>query len=78
MTNTDNLQPIDNHKTICRVLAPEGWSYGGFDNGLYHFQKGNYQTGFTEMNLLAEDLEAKNIAFMIKHHLTRIEGFEYD
>lgn len=65
-------QPIPNHKQVCRKLAPEGWSYGGWDEGFYCFQSGNYQTGFTEMKLLECDLEAKNIAFMVEHKLTRV------
>ena len=67
-----------NHKEVCRKLAPEGWKYGGFDNGFYCFQTGNYKEGFSEMLLLEQDLEPKNIALMIKHNLTRVEGFKYD
>ena len=65
------MQPIDNHKAVCRDLAPKGWEYGGFDNGRYLFQTGNYQTGFKLMECLAEDLTAKNLEFMAKHNLTR-------
>lgn len=72
------LRPIDNHKEICRKLAPEGWVYGGWSDGYYHFQGGNFNTGFVEMNLLEEDLDTQNIAFMMEHGLTRIIGFNYD
>lgn len=65
------VKPIENHKQVCRALAPEGWQYGGFDDGFYYFQTGNYQIGFTEMKLLECDLEPRNIAFMIEHKLTR-------
>ena len=71
------LKPLQNHKEICRNLAPIGWEYGGFDSPFYMFQKGNYKDGFTPMLLLEEDLTETNIALMVKHKLTRIEGFEY-
>lgn len=64
-------EPMRDHKTICRNLAPEGWQYGGWANGYYCFQTGNYATGFTEMKLLDCDLEPNNIALMVKMGLTR-------
>ena len=72
------MTPIKNHKDICRELAPTGWQYGGFDNGYYLFQSGSYREGFKPMLLLECDLEPKNIAFMVKNNLTRMEGFKYD
>lgn len=62
---------MPDHKAICRKLAPAGWQYGGWDEGFYCFQTGNYKEGFTEMKLLECDLDPDNIAFMVKHKLTR-------
>ena len=72
------MTPIKNHKDICRELAPTGWQYNGYYDGYYGFQTGDYKKGFQEMLLLEEDLEPKNIAFMVKHNLTRMEGFKND
>ena len=73
-----SAQPIPNHKEICRKLAPEGWQYGGWDDGFYCFQKGNYREGFTEMLLLEEDLTPENITFMVENSYSRISGFKYE
>lgn len=35
--------PIMMHKTLCPLIAPKGWQYGGFDEGRYLFQTGNYR-----------------------------------
>lgn len=64
--------PIHNHKEICRKLAPDGWDYGGYDEGYYYFQTGNYKDGFFEMKLIECDLEARNIQYMADNKLTRV------
>lgn len=64
--------PIDNHKQICKELAPKDWTYAGFDNGFYCFQTGNYSTGFKEMKCKLEDLTAANLALMVKLNMTRV------
>ena len=64
--------PIDNHKQICKELAPVGWVYTGFDNGFYCFQTGNYSTGFKEMTCKLEDLTSDNLALMVKLNMTRV------
>lgn len=63
--------PIANHKTFCCAMSPEGWSYGGFDEGFYLFQKGNYQDGFKEMKCLEEDLTQENLQRMVQLGVTR-------
>jgi hypothetical protein len=76
----DNLadrEPIANHKTVCQQMAPEGWTYGGYDEGYYLFQKGDYRTGFVLMELLQEDLTPENIAFMARKGLTRDRTFDH-
>ena len=60
-----------NHKSICRKLAPEGWHYTGYFDGFYHFQTGNYFTGFIDMCLLEEDLTFDNVKLMADNGLTR-------
>lgn len=64
-------QPIENHKTVCCELAPEGWVYGGYDEPFYLFQKGNYSDGFFCMQCLEEDLTKENLALMAKLGVTR-------
>lgn len=64
-------RPIENHKTVCRELAPEGWAYVGYDEPFYLFQKGNYADGFFCMQCLAEDLTKENLALMAKLGVTR-------
>lgn len=68
MTETE---PIANHKILCAQMAPPGWDYGGFDDGYYLFQKGNYRTGFTLMECLEEDLTRENLALMARLEVTR-------
>lgn len=64
-------EPMKNHKSVCPTLAPEGWVYGGFDDGYYLFQTGNYQTVFREMRCLEEDLTKENLALMARLGVTR-------
>ncbi len=66
------MRPIDNHKQICKALAPNNWVYTGFDNGYYCFQTGDYSTGFKEMKCKQEDLTEKNLALMVKLNMTRV------
>lgn len=66
------MRPIDNHKQICKELAPIGWVYTGFDKGLYCFQTGDYSTGFKEMKCKHEDLVRDNLALMVKLNITRV------
>lgn len=63
---------IDNHKQICRDLAPAGWSYIGFIDGFYCFQTGDYSKGFKVMKTLDEDLTKENLALMAKLGVTRV------
>lgn len=72
MTGTRTEIPIADHKAICRQMAPAGWSYGGFDDGYYLFQTGDYRVGFTEMKCLEEDLTPENLALMVKIGVTRV------
>ena len=65
-------KPIKDHKIICPTLAPKGYVYGGFDDGYYLFQKGNYKAGFLLMECLEEDLTKENLALMAQMGLTRI------
>jgi len=62
---------IYDHKQFCPTVAPEGWRYGGFDGGFYLFISGDSQSGFKELRALDVDLDAKNLAFMARHGLTR-------
>lgn len=67
-------RPIANHKEICRTLAKWiGWDYGGWCDGFYCFQTGNYRDGFIEMKLLECDLTVENMVFMVNNKLTRTE-----
>lgn len=81
-------RPRSDHKQFCQSIAPDGWQYGGYDEGFYLFQSGgyagttNYRTGekykgFYEMLCIEEDLTAKNLVLMVKHGVTRIKGFDY-
>lgn len=54
-------------------MAPEGWSYGGYDHPFYLYMKGNYQEGFKEMLCLPEDMTPENLALMVRMNLTRRE-----
>jgi len=67
--------PIPNHKTVCPRITPEGWTYGGFDEGYYLFQRGDYRTGFVLMECLEEDLTAENLALMARLSVTRVRSF---
>lgn len=69
--NMLDATPIANHKQVCQAMAPEGWQYGGFDEGRYLFQKGSYATGFTLMECFEEDLTPENLALMAKLGVTR-------
>ena len=64
-------EPIMMHKTLCPLIAPEGWQYGGFDEGRYLFQTGNYRDGFKLMEVFEEDLTKENLALMAKLGVTR-------
>lgn len=64
-------QPILMHKVLCPLIAPKGWQYGGFDEGRYLFQIGNYRDGFKLMEVFEEDLTAENLALMAKLGVTR-------
>ena len=66
------MRPIENHKQVCKALAPNNWVYAGFDSGFYCFQTGNYSTGFKEMKCKQEDLTEKNLALMVKLGMTRV------
>ena len=66
-----DIQPITNHKQICRQLAPQGWQYGGFDGDYYFFQTGNYTDGFKVMFASEEDLTADNLSLMAKLGVSR-------
>ena len=66
-----NPEPILLHKTLCPLIAPEGWQYGGFDEGRYLFQTGNYRDGFKLMEVFEEDLTKENLALMAKLGVTR-------
>lgn len=70
-------KPIKDHKTICRDLAPDGYQYGGFDDGFYLFQTGNYREGFKLMECLEEDLTRENLALMVRMDLTRDRAFRH-
>jgi len=63
---------IDNHKQVCRELAPAGWSYTGFADGYYWFQTGDYSKGFREMKTIEEDLTKENLALMAKLGVSRV------
>ncbi len=63
--------PILMHKTLCPLIAPEGWQYGGFDDGRYLFQTGSYRDGFKLMEVFEEDLTKENLALMAKLGVTR-------
>lgn len=66
------MRPIENHKKICKVLAPNNWVYTGFDNGFYCFQTGDYSSGFKEMKCKQEDLTKANLELMVKLNMTRV------
>jgi hypothetical protein len=62
-------------KTELRELAPDGFVYGGFDNGFFFYVKElNKITGegFVCMEVLQEDLTKENLALMAKYGFTRI------
>ena len=59
------------HKTLCPLIAPEGWQYGGFDEGRYLFQSGSYAKGFKLMECFEEGLTRENLALMAKLGVTR-------
>lgn len=63
---------LKDHKTFCPSIAPEGWSYGGFCDGMYMFQAGNHRDGFRLMECLEEDLTPENLRLMAKMGLTRM------
>lgn len=63
--------PIKDHKRLCQEIAPPGYQYGGFDEGYYLFQTGNYRDGFRLMECLEEDLTRENLALMARMGLTR-------
>lgn len=73
-------QPIPNHKQVCRDMAPEGWSYGGFDEGYYLFTKGHERGcgygGYLLMECLEEDLTAANLQLMARMGLSRDRDHE--
>lgn len=68
------MTPIENHKSVCQSLVPEGWQYGGFDDGYYLFQSGTYSTGLRLMECREEDLTKENLALMVKLGVTRGRG----
>ena len=71
MTKTYN--PLTDKQEL-RDLAPEGFVYGGFDDGYFFYVKElNKRTGqgFICMDVLPEDLTKKNLAMMAKYGITR-------
>jgi len=67
------MKMLQNHKEHCRKLCKNTpYCYGGFDSPYYCFIKGSYQTGFSEMKLLEEDLPKENFYFMAENNLTRV------
>lgn len=62
---------LKDHKQICSRIAPNGWRYGGFDEGYYLFVTGDYSKGFKEMKCLEDDLTADNLKLMAEYGLTR-------
>lgn len=69
--------PIPDHKAVCQAMAPSGWSYGGFDEGFYLFQRevqegrGGSARKYALMECLAEDLSKENLALMASAGVTR-------
>ena len=70
-------------KQQCRDLAPDGYQYAGYWDGMYHFQSGGYpgsydyankrpHTGFYSMACIDEDMTPENLALMAKMRLTRV------
>ena len=59
-------------KEQCIGLAPKGWEYTGFSyaTGRYAFQQ-KREGKYAVMVCEAEDLTEKNLAFMVKHNLSR-------
>lgn len=70
----DDLWPIPDHKSVCQAMAPAGWSYGGFDDGFYMFQSGDYRNGFRLMECAPEDLTRENLARMVQLGVTRVRA----
>ena len=59
-------------KEQCIGLAPAGWDYTGFSyaTGRYAYQQ-KREGKYAVMVCEPEDLTAKNLAFMVKHGLSR-------
>lgn len=71
----------------CIALTPNGWAFGGKDEGYYIYvttipetrkmiSSDTYQITpqtYKEMLLLEEDMTERNIAFMVEHGLTRVK-----
>ncbi|HXE63143.1 MAG TPA: hypothetical protein VN519_06355 [Bryobacteraceae bacterium] len=70
------------NKNDAAALAPAGWSYCGFDDPYYLFQMETRDAlnlpRYRAMLLLEEDMTERNIEFMVRHNLTRVEGFSVD
>jgi len=65
------MKPQHTKKQL-RKISPPDYNYGGFWNGLYHFIKGDYKTGFTEIAANDEDLINGNLEYFAKNGYTRI------
>ncbi len=52
-------------------MAPNDHIYIGSWDNHYHYQRGNYSSGFYVMSLLDEDMTKENIALMVKLNMTR-------
>ena len=65
-------QPLRDHFEICKeFIKPfERWYYTGFFRGGYNFCK-KVNDKYCCIKLFEEDLEERNISFMIEHNFTR-------
>ncbi len=60
-------------KTTLRAMSPPDFTYGGYWDGLYHFIKGDYSTGFVDMAANDEDLTNGNLEYFSANGYTRMK-----
>jgi len=61
-------------KQQLRDMSPPEYHYGGYWDGLYRFQKGDYRKGFTLVSANTEDLTNGNLEYFADNGYTRMEN----
>lgn len=61
------------NKDYCKSVETNGYVFCFYEtrDNTYAFQKGNYREGFKLMRLFEQDMNRKNVEFMMNNDLSR-------